>query len=38
MTDTPRKGAKSIKDIPQDIMLQINCGEVETANLVERPC
>jgi 3-methyladenine DNA glycosylase AlkC len=30
-----RKGSRSTKDIPSEIMLQLNCGEIETANLVE---
>lgn len=30
-----RKGAKSTKDISEDVMTLINRGEIETASLVE---
>jgi 3-methyladenine DNA glycosylase AlkC len=30
-----RKGAKSFKDIPEDILKQLNAGEITSANLVE---
>jgi 3-methyladenine DNA glycosylase AlkC len=35
MTLEKRKGSRSIKDIPTEIMLQLNRGEIQTANLVE---
>jgi 3-methyladenine DNA glycosylase AlkC len=35
MIETKRKGAKSIKDIPPDIMQQLNLGQIPSANLVE---
>jgi len=35
MTETKRKGARTIKDIPKEILEQLNRGETETVNLVE---
>ncbi len=32
---TKRKGARSIKEIPTDVMAQLNRGDIESANLVE---
>jgi len=35
VTETKRKGARTIKDIPKNVLKQLNHGEIETANLVE---
>ena len=35
MKEIKRKGSRSVKDIPKEILEQLNRGEIETANLVE---
>ncbi len=35
MTEIKRKGARSTKEIPKEILKQLNHGAIETANLVE---
>ena len=33
--ETKRKGARTIEDIPKDILALLNHGEIETVNLAE---
>jgi 3-methyladenine DNA glycosylase AlkC len=35
MAETKRKGARTIKEIPKEVLGQLNRGEIETANVVE---
>ena len=35
MTEIKRKGARSIREIPAEVLLQLNSGEIETVNLME---
>ncbi len=35
MKNITRKGARTTKDIPMEILEKLNCGEIETANIVE---
>jgi 3-methyladenine DNA glycosylase AlkC len=35
MNEAKRKGSKSIKDLPKDILHQLNMGLIQTANLVD---
>jgi 3-methyladenine DNA glycosylase AlkC len=35
MSEEKRKGSRSIKDIPKDILEKLNNGQIESANLVE---
>lgn len=35
MTEIKRKGSRSAKEIPKEVLEQLNNGEIETANLVE---
>lgn len=36
MTEIKRKGARSIKEIPASVLEQLNRGEIESANQLQR--